>query len=429
MQHFLILVAIAFLRTSALADFADIACSPQITPNNIAVEWSFTNTNSFTVIMWSKGFDCKWMNAEFILPRERRAGNTFRVHTFLVTDEADEPVDSYVVKESATQHWDIEDKRKDKAVAKAVVIPVIPAETSTEQSVQQEPDPPTAVQEPSKNPVLPPPQPEPIQETQPEVRPIEQKLSKVPVLPLLQPEPARQDIQQEVSPNVQEQLDPTARSPASLTQPEMQLDQQSIQQRQQQQVHEPKDHQQDAVSTSTQPNDDKIGAGKKLQGSRSSVSQIDHSIVIIASIIGAVILSIFASIGFLLWNRKKRKVEKIKQNKVMRENVMCNEGLSASHTPSLFSHWNLWGFNQQVIKESFACASRRPVAIRTNYRHTQGLESIGGSGFWLASCASTLHSRDSVDLELTDNDSVIHTERRESFPRIVEVLVLQGSAV
>jgi hypothetical protein len=48
--------------------------------------------------------------------------------------------------------------------------------------------------------------------------------------------------------------------------------------------------------------------------------------------------------------------------------------------------------------------------------------SFGGSGFWLGSCASTLHSRESVDLELTENAGAIHTEnteRREYFPRIV----------
>jgi hypothetical protein len=144
-------------------------------------------------------------------------------------------------------------------------------------------------------------------------------------------------------------LDPTARSP------EPQFGQQPETQQQQQQQDAPK-RADVAKSTSldfpdgTLPNDDEsAGAGIKLQGSRSSGSQI-VLVIIIASIVGAVTLSFFALIGFLLWTRKKHRVEKIKRIEVQQENSensLCNDGSSASHPPSLLSHWNLWGFKQQ----------------------------------------------------------------------------------
>jgi hypothetical protein len=420
---------IILVFSAALADFADIPCSPR---SNNEVRWTFSNTNSFTVIIWWKDVDCILNKGRSIAPRETKGGTTLRGHTFLVTNEANDPVDSYVVNESATQHWDIEDKRKDEAVAEAVEIPAILAETSTEQSVHQEPVPPAAEQEPQKVPVLPPLQPEPArQDTQQEVSPdVQEQVDSTARSPasLTQPEmqldqqsiqqqSIQQATQQEVSPNVQEQGDPTARSPASLTQPELQLDQQPETQQQQQQD-APKRADITASTAldfpdETLPNEEQSGgAGTKLQGSRSSGSQI-VLVIIIASIVGAVTLSFFALIGFLFWTRKKRQVERIKR-------TLSNDGSSASHTPSLFSHWNLWGFKQASVisRESFTFTPSKPAAIRTNSRNTKVPESIGISDFGI----------DSVELELKDKASGIPVERRGSFPRILEVAVLQDSA-
>jgi hypothetical protein len=131
-MHFLILAAFALLQTTtAQADFSDIACS---TDTNEAVNWTRTNTNDFIVITWNKGVDCVMVMGSAMAPGETRAGPVFIGHSFLVTTEAEEPIDSFVVGAAATQHWNIIDQRQEEVPNVAQK----PKETSSAKGTQKQ---------------------------------------------------------------------------------------------------------------------------------------------------------------------------------------------------------------------------------------------------------------------------------------------------
>jgi hypothetical protein len=77
----------------------------------VVVEWTWKNTNSFPVIFWWVGYGdegCKLKKDRVFVAGELKGGTTGRGHVFLATDVEYNPVDTYIVGNKATQHWDIE---------------------------------------------------------------------------------------------------------------------------------------------------------------------------------------------------------------------------------------------------------------------------------------------------------------------------------